>query len=278
LRDVPVSSDYRAVSAPPYSSVDLAREALAAFAQRDPATQADIDRVMRALVEHDHWYVPLTYATRAWGQSTFEDTVDFPAAVPNPVLTVFTDRASARQAEQYPLGRYGGPFDGVRLFGALDPAYSALVVNPASAPEHQWYISDTGFPIAEMWADGVLVERALARRSARGIPVSDLRSHRRYLLLLTQPGNGLLMIEPSRGGGRMAVCFTAADRAEEFLACLPDPVRPQAGLRDIDGPQLFRMLRDIGAGGLVVNPGKSGQAVLSGSDLDRLTTVATTAA
>jgi hypothetical protein len=256
---------------------NVARQALSAFAHRDPATQADIDRVMRALVEHAGWLVPLSYATRVWGQSRFEEYAEFPAEAPNTVLTVFTDRESAARAEGYPLGRYGGPFDGVRLLGALDSTCTALVVNPASPRDHQWYIADAGFPIANQWADGVLVERALAERGAGPLPTADLCAHRRYLLLLGRADNGLVLIEAPDAPGSLAVCFTAPDRAEEFVAALPEQLRPTAGMSVIDGPHLFRVLRELAVAGLVVNPGRPGQAVLFRADLEALTAVATPA-
>src|SRR5690242_8637647 len=95
----------------PDSSLNAARQALAAYAQCSPAAQADIDRVMRALVEHNAWYVPTIHAQRAWGQSSFDEVLDFPEPTPSGMLTVFTDREAALRAEGYPIGPCGGPID-----------------------------------------------------------------------------------------------------------------------------------------------------------------------
>src|SRR5262245_18499572 len=122
-----------------------ARLALAEYARQSPATQADIDRVMRSLVEHDDWYVSVLYADLAWSQTTFDQMLIFPDAPPTNVLTVFTDQDSALRVENQAIGPYGGPVSGVRLMAQLDPSFSALVANPASPRDHQWYIAAGAF-------------------------------------------------------------------------------------------------------------------------------------
>src|SRR5262245_19403664 len=144
------------------SVVTGAQRALVEYAQRAAPTHADIDRVMRALTEHDDWYVPAAVADEAWPQANGPRLDLFAEAVPTRVLTVFTDPESASLATRYPLGHYIGGVPGVALLGGLDERYTDLVVNPASPREHQWYVSSAGFVIARNWAASVAVEQSLA--------------------------------------------------------------------------------------------------------------------
>jgi hypothetical protein len=243
-----------------------ARRALGVFAERSPATQADIDQVMRALVAHDGWYVPVPFAERAWGQSDFGRVLTFDRAAPTSVLTAFTDQDCALLADGQPLGRYGGPVPGQALMAALDASVSALIVNPASPREHQWYIAAGGFEIAVGWATALAAERALARRGRGPVPVRELLAHR-FHLLVDGPTRSIAQVVLPELDGHLAVCFTAPDRAEEFARHLSPAIRPLAEFTPIDGPQLFDTIRGIGSSGLVVNAGSEEQTALTREDL-----------
>jgi hypothetical protein len=236
------------------------------FAERSPATQADIDQVMRALASHDDWYVPVPFADRVWGQHEFDQLLRFPDAAPNPVLNVFTDHESATLAEGRPIGEYGGPVSGARLLRALPPDLDALVVNPASPMEHQWYIAAGGFEIAAGWATAITVERALAQRGSGPVPSAELLTHR-YQLLIEKANHGLAQIFLPDIDGAVSVCFTATDRVDEFMGSLPPAARPLADLSLIDGQQMFEMMRGVGAAGLVVNAGSDDQTALTRDDI-----------
>jgi hypothetical protein len=253
-------------SSPNPGALSLARRSLAAFAERQPATQADIDQVMRALVSHNDWYVPALFADRAWGQTDFERTLLFADAAPSPVLNAFTDHESAALAEGQAIGVYGGPVSGLQLMRSLDNSLSALIVNPASPREHQWYVAAGGFDVAVRWATAVAVEQALARRGNGPVPVADLLAHR-YLMLVERANHGLAQIYLPDIPGAVVVCFTATDRADEFMASLPPSARPLADLADVAGPQLFEMMRGVGAAGLVVNAGSVDQTALTREDI-----------
>jgi hypothetical protein len=243
-----------------------ARRALIAFAERSPATQSDVDQVMRALVSHDDWYVPMVFADRAWGPSQFDRMLLFGDAPANPVLNVFTDYESAMLAEGEAIGVYGGPVSGARLLGALIPELTALVVNPWSAREQQWYIASPGFQIASGWASAIGVERALAERGNGPVPAVQLLGHH-YQLLLEKSSHALAQIFLPDIDGAVAVGFTAADRAEEFIASLPIETRPLADLAPLAGTQLFEMMRGVGAAGMVINAGSDDQTALTREDI-----------
>lgn len=251
---------------PAMMPVSMARRALIDFAERTPATQSDVDYVMRALVSHDDWYVPVLFADRALGQSRFERELLFADAEPNRVLTVFTDHESALLAEGQAIGVYGGPVPGHRIMAVLDAHLDALMVNPASPREHQWYIASAGFEIAVTWASAIAVERALANRGNGPVPAAELIGHR-YQLLLERDTRALAQIHLPDIDGAVSVGFTAADRVEEFVASLPMDIRGLADAATVDGPQLFDMLRGIGAAGLVINAGSDDQTALTREDI-----------
>lgn len=247
-------------------ALSLARRSLAAFAERQPPTQADIDQVMRALVSHDDWFVPALFADRAWGQTNFQQVLMFADAAPSPVLNAFTDHESALLADGQAIGVYGGPVSGQKLMRALDSNLSALIVNPASPRDHQWYVAAAGFDVAVRWATAITVEQALARRGNGPVPVAELLAHR-YLLLMERSTHAPAQVYLQDIAGAVVVCFTASDRAEEFLAGLPPTARPMAELVDVSGPQLFEMIRNAGASGLVVNAGAADQTALAREDI-----------
>jgi hypothetical protein len=246
-----------------------ARRALITFAERSPATQADVDEVMRALVSHDDWYVPVLFADQAWNQAQFERMLLFAEAPANPVLNVFTDHASAMLAEGEPIGVFGGPVSGARLMSALGGELTALVVNPWSAREQQWYIASAGFEIAAGWASAIAVERALADRGNGAVPAAQLLGHS-YQLLLEKESHALAQIFLPDIDGAVAVGFTATDRAEEFMQSLPIETRPLADLAPLGGTQLFEMMRGVGAAGLVINAGSDDQTALTRDDINEI--------
>jgi hypothetical protein len=251
-----------------------ALDALVAFAERSPATKADIDQVMRALAAHRGWYVPVLFADRSWGQTDFGHVLHFPEGRPDRVLNVFTDEGSARLADGHEIGRYGGPVSGVRLMRALTADYDSLMVNYASPREHQWYVAAGAFDVAATWATTIAAERALAERGSGRVPAAELLGHR-FHLLLERRTQEVAQIRLPDIDGAMAICFTAEDRAEEFIANLPPSARPQADLTLVPGPRLFDLVRGVGSTGLVVNAGSDDQTALTGDDLDELTGRAT---
>jgi len=252
-----------------------ALDALVAFAERSPATKADIDQVMRALAAHNGWIVPVLFADRAWGQTEFDQLMAFPDGPPQRVLNVFTDEGSARLADGHEIGLYGGPVSGVRLMRALSNDYDSLMVNYASPREHQWYVSSGAFEIATGWGTTIAAERALAERGPGPVPAADLLAHR-FHLLLERRTQEVAQIRLPDIDGPVAVCFTAEDRAEEFTASLPPPARPLADLSLVPGPQLFDIVRGVGAAGLVINAGSDDQTALTAEDLEQIAAVPAT--
>jgi hypothetical protein len=264
-----VTSLYEAPAGPVRGAMSDARRALIEFAGRDPVTQSDIDRVMRSLASHDGWYVPMKYAAHVWGQSHFDHSLAFPEPnSPNPSLLVFTDMDAAQLVEGEALGMYGGPVPGTRLLSGLT-GVDAVVVNHGSPPEQQWYIGAVGFPVAGGWSSAIAVERALAERGNGPAPAGALLGHT-YQLLLEQSNHTLAQVYLPDIDGAVAVAFTASDRAEEFVACLPRDARPLADVAPLAGHQLFDMMRSVGAAGLVINAGSDDQTALTREDITEI--------
>jgi len=216
------------------STVTGPQRALVEYAQRAAPTHADIGRVMRALTEHDDWYVPASMADEVWPDGDGPRLDIFAEAVPTRVLTVFTD----------------------------------LVVNPASPREHQWYVSSAGFAIARDWAGSVGVERALAAtRSADPPPIAELRAFTGYRLLFARDEGELATVYLPDVPGPLALGFLAGDRAEEFLTGIGPDGRAAAHLVEMDGVAVFELLRDERVAGVVLNAGAERQYVLFRMDI-----------
>jgi hypothetical protein len=244
----------------------VARDALIEFARHQPATQADVDQVMRSLAMHKSWWVPIEYARQTWGQSAFDQTIPFPDRGPLAMLNVFTDVEAATVGEAAASGDYGGPVPGVKLLQCLDPGLSSLIVNPGSPREHQWYIAAAGFEIAAGWATAIAVEHALAEWGNGPVPAADLLAHR-YHLLIEKESRAPTQVFLPEIDGVVAVCFTATDRTAEFVASLPTPARPLADTMTVDGPGLFELVRTMGAAGVVVNAGSDDQTAMTRADI-----------
>jgi hypothetical protein len=221
---------------------------------------------MRSLAMHDSWWVPVEYARQTWGQSAFDQTIPFPDRGPTAMLNVFTDIEAATLGEAAASGDYGGPVSGVRLLQCLDPGLSSLIVNPGSPREHQWYIASAGFEIAAGWATAIAVEHALAEWGNGPVPTADLLAHRYHLLIEKDTRKPAQVFLPEIDGV-VAVCFTASDRTDEFVASLPVPARPLADTTPVDGPGLFDLVRTMGAAGVVINAGSDDQTALTREDI-----------
>jgi hypothetical protein len=264
-----VTSLYEAPAGPVRGASSHVRRILIEFAERNPPTQSDIDRVMRELASHDDWYVPAMYAAHVWGQIQFDQSLIFPDPIaPNPSLMVFSDLDAARLAEGEAIGVYGGPVTGVRLLSGL-AGVDALVVNHRSPREQQWYIGAAGFPVAAGWSTAIAVERALAERGNGPAPAAALLGHT-YQLLLEQATHSLTQVYLPDIDGAVAVAFTATDRAEEFISSLPRATRPLADLAPLSGTQLFETMRGVGAAGLVINAGSDDQTALTREDITEI--------
>jgi hypothetical protein len=230
---------------------NLVREALAEYA----AGKADKDRVMRALVGHDGWFVPAAFATEALGEKVFERTIllgtQFDAAPDD--LTIFTDPEAVLTAYGQSLGPFVGKLPGMRVFRAISDRYESVRINMASPEEERWVIARDGFPIAKLWTKAVALERLLAGAAERGFPHREMRAYAGYTVLIANADRTLVLSKLADGVSMCAIAFTAPDRAERFAATLPAETRPAIGTATLDGATLFGHLAQSNVAGLLLN-------------------------
>src|SRR5262249_31184708 len=153
------------------------REILRAYAEK----RAHAEEVMRVLVEHDGWHVPL----HVLGRNVVDGLVVYADefSVPAEAALVFTDREGADTfAAKHggtPLGVYASGISGVELFELLASdrpeckRLRELRVNEAGPPGDFWYMSASTFPLAAQLARGVALERAITTARATG-EIGDL--------------------------------------------------------------------------------------------------------
>ncbi|GAA1752442.1 hypothetical protein [Luedemannella helvata] len=244
-------------------------QALAAFAQlgTEPA-HTDVDKVMRALVEHDGWYVPAALATRLWPRAA-DARVDLrgdPGA--GGELHVFTDREAVMRAQRSTHGSYAGGVPGARLFAALGAPHTALWVNPASPREHQWWVSAGAYDVAHSWAGAVRIERTLAALAPSDPPpVQALRGYPGYQVLHSHETGEPVLVDLPGLAGPAVLAFIAPDRVTGFLDRLGPP-REDAKLVTLDGATAFALVRDTSAAAFVLNPGSSQPFALARADIE----------
>jgi len=230
---------------------NLVRETLAEYA----AGKADKDRVMRALVGHDGWFVPAGFAADALGEKVFERTIllgtKFDAAPAD--LVIFSDPESVLTAYGEPLGPYVGKLPGLRVFRAIGDRYESVRVNSGSPEEEQWVIAREGFPIAKLWTKAIALERSLAATAERGFPHREMRAFAGFTVLISNVDRTMVLSKLADGVSMCAIAFTAPDRAERFVATLPDETRPAIGTATLDGATLFGHLAQSNVAGLLLN-------------------------
>jgi hypothetical protein len=238
---------------------NLARETLAEFA----AGKVDKDRVMRALVGHDGWFVPAAFAAEALGETVFERTIllGAPFDVAPADLVIFTDAEAVLTAYGQPLGPYVGRLPGVRVFRAVGDRYDSVRVNPGSPEEERWIIARDGFPVAKLWTKAVALERSLAGAAERGFPHRELRAYAGFTVLIANADRTLVLSKLADGVSMCALAFTAPDRAERFAATLPEETRPAIGTATLDGATLFGHLAQSNVAGVLLNGDDPGGAV-----------------
>jgi hypothetical protein len=227
--------------------------------RRFAAKQASADEVLRALVSHDGWFVPLGFAPRL-GRTEFERIVQLSerGGPPPGELYVFTDEACLDLVVKEPLGSFVTPVTGVELFCALDDDLVKVKVNPGSPLEHFWYLGRDAVGLGRLWGQAVRVERLLADASASKEALwAALRTFEGFTVLVHP--NGALATAVNLGGFRnSAMVFTAPD-----CVAAMEPQAPGTTRAHLRGRELFELLPRAGVDSVVFNPvGPGTRAVL----------------
>ena len=232
-------------------------DTLVAFSQQ----KADIETVMRALVEHRDWHVPVLALGREFAEGLIIYASEF--SVPLAPLHVFTDRASADRGVQKlghrAMGIYASGVSGVEMFGRLRDLkdVQALAVNVANPPSEQWYVKSGAFGLCGSWSDAVALEAAL------DADAPDLRSRMKraaWLVPIARSDKTIVQAEVS-GQGPHAFLFSAPDRLQQFLAGLSPDQAAQCDRAVLQGEGLFALLARTTLGGVLVNASSPGARV-----------------
>jgi hypothetical protein len=215
--------------------------------------------VMRALVEHDDWYVPIHALQRAPTGPRIDYVPPGKAQLATHQLNVFTDRDAADWAAAKfggaPLGSYVGQVAGTELFGNLIivPALAAaqmMQVNPGSDLELQWFVEPNAFSLCAVWSKAVILERAIAAQASGW--ADAMRMYPGWLVILGKADNALVRVNV-REKGEQALIFSAPDLADRFLAGLPNNGGAACKLAPVAGEQLFAYLLKTAVKGFIVN-------------------------
>ena len=230
-------------------------DVLAAFG----AGRANADGVMRALVSHRGWFVPLDFFAGCRGDGAKADRVLILSAesqAPPGNLWLFTDAEAAllAQSKGASLGAYAGRMSGTELFGAVGPGHQTVYVNPGSPRERTWVFQEgSAADVGGLWAEAVALEEGFAGWQAAGGPdLGALEGYRAFVLY--NFASGPVVTLPGRGGmSNPAVAFTAPDCAGAFLGLLGEEQRGQLRPVTTDGKSLLENLPP-GIDGLLFNP------------------------
>jgi hypothetical protein len=246
------------------------RDLIRAFAARTIEQHV----LLRALVEHDDWYLPLS-AFVHYGLATAALVLppDGKFSSPADKLWLFTDREATQVAiaAGAKLG-VGGGIAGSEIFAKVDPSFGCVSVNPGSNASLSFQLPASMFGLLAQWAAAVRVERGLDQSD--GTWLEQLLS---YDGLTTVTANGALVSwRDIPGLGCAANLFTAIDGAYAYLDKLPPELRAQATTSSVDGEAFFRELAHLGIDGVVINGfGPARPHVIGAEDCRRLADLAT---
>ncbi len=219
----------------------------------------DAPAVMRALVLHDDWHVPIHALARTAAGPVISYTEPGKSQLATHQLNVFTDREAADlAAEKFgrgPMGPYVGQIPGSELFANLlqVPALSAalmLQVNPGSPTEQQWFVERNAFALCGLWSDAIGLERTISTTAVGW--AEAMRKYPGWLLVMGKTDNALVRIN-MREKGEHALLFTAPDLAEHFLRGLPNNGGSACKTHSAVGETLFKFLIQSAVKGFIVN-------------------------
>jgi hypothetical protein len=220
---------------------------------------AGTNDVMRALVSHRDWFVPLVMLARGDQPARRVDSVlvlGAEAQITPGELWVFTDREAALRAQAAGalLGSYAGGVAGTELFGSVPPDTKTVRVNPGSALEHTWTFRDGGgIEAGKIWADAVALEDSFEQWRRAGAPDKTAFVNYRTFLTLDHSSGPVVTLPNHSGMSNPAAAFTAPDCADLFLSKLDEAQRAGLRLVTVGGNTLLEKAPVLGIDGLVIN-------------------------
>jgi hypothetical protein len=228
-------------------------ETLKAYANK----KASQDDVMRALTSHAGYFVPAAFMVSGLATDRCDKMLILgqQGGPPDGELWLFTDEQRAREVgARGPLGPFGGPFDGARVFAGIDPQTAKVKINPVLDVQTFWFMGREAIPLAKLWAAAITVERAFAGfAEPDGMTklVAALRSYEGFQVFGHANGAIVTAVNAIDGFKNAALVFTAPDCAARAAAALELGDRKPVVL---SAEQLFTIVpRDPTIDGMIFN-------------------------
>lgn len=230
---------------------------------------ANDDMVVRALMSHTGWFVPIYSLDAKEANQAFDKVIIFSteAKIYNNQLWIFTDEQAARTAaEKVPeMGQYVGPVPGIKVFKTLNNRFASVEVNPGSPRPETWFIGNEAFTLAHIWACAVELEQALLNRQQNLLQL--MRDFPGYFFLINKEARTPVYITMQRTSGNFAAAFTAPDHWEAFFNSMPPQQRAQFSAVNVSGTELFNYMQQMDVAGLAINSDDPQNSVIIPKDL-----------
>ena len=227
--------------------------------------RANMNDVMRALVSHRGWFVPLVLFAQSGGENRRVDSILMLSAetlVPPDELWIFTDEEAAKlaQARGASLGSYAGGMAGTELFRVIGPDSQTVRVNPGSPREKTWvFMEGSACEAGGLWAEAVALEESFVEWRQAGRPDKEALMNYRAFVLYDHVSGPVITLPNQAGMSNPAAAFTAPDCADAFLSKLSEEQRGAMRQVTIDGRSLLENPPQ-GIDGLLLNPFGPGAA------------------
>lgn len=217
-----------------------------------------MSEVLRALVSHREWLVPLEmFAREGESKRRIEKMLVLGSEriAPADELWIFTDEEAALEAHaKHPLlGTYGGGMSGTELFGKIPPNVKLVSINPGSPEKYSWYFqTGGGIEAARMWAKAIALEDRFAEWEQIG--AFDEQAFDEFpCITFNRVSGGVLLLPYESGTVSRAAVFTAPDCVEKFLSRFSESQRAQLTEATVEGAAMLKQLLELGADGIVFN-------------------------
>ena len=231
------------------------KETLIAYSEK----RANADDVLRALMTHRGWFVPLNFFALSGEETRKADSLLILGPenlVPAGQLWIFTDEESARLANDKgaSLGAYAGGMSGTELFQIIEPGFQTVYVNPGSPPDRTWLFGEaSASSLGKLWAEAIALEERFGEWQQAGKPdKSAIENHRGFMVF--DHLSGPIVTLPNQGGmAHPAAAFTAPDCAQKFLDVLSESERTSIKQVEVDGKRLLELPPLCGVDGFLFN-------------------------
>lgn len=208
-------------------------------------------QTMAALIAHDGWLVPMSWALSDLGCTRLHTLyLAEPATVPAGELWCYTSpealtEGRAQLAAHHALGCYAGPVRGVELFERLPDTLARLEINPGLAAEHRFFAQHRALGLIRELARTRSLERALDTRADDLI--ERLLAFGSYQLLVAGDAPRFALSTPQLA--RPLAAFTSREACA--VACTRERVEDPAASA-IAGDVLFRLVERHDADGIAL--------------------------